>query len=79
MVQLLDATIRRKSSKTPTGLRARTLLGIDARHTPPFADASLIDDYIASLRSPDKVFGFASVWIIGATSKLCARIGDGYP
>ena len=58
---------------------APVLLAVDARHAGVVALPDLVHEYLTRYRSPDREFGFASVWVVGPTADYCTRLGSGHP
>jgi hypothetical protein len=66
-------------SNTPSLQDAPVLLAVDVRHAGVVAMPPLLKEYLTNYVSPDREFGFASVWIVGPLPQYCCRLGDGRP
>jgi hypothetical protein len=79
-VEWLRQTIENKAAVIPPSQRATTILAVDARHAGVLAaDPLVAASYCSQFNSPACEYGFASVWIVGPTTKHCVRLGDGIP
>ena len=58
---------------------SKTVLVIDARHTPQAATRRVLTTYLEQHGCPTKEFGFASVWVVGSSTNYCERLGGGEP
>ena len=78
-VALLRAAIERKKAKIDSRELPKTVLAINARHTPQAAAPRVLDSYMEQYGCPVEEFGFASVWVVGSSTNYCERLGGGEP
>jgi len=73
----VEDSIQHKVTRTTAADRGGMILALDALHAGPLAEGVVVASYLSQYGSPAARFGFASVWLVGATIAQCVRLGVG--
>ena len=74
-VDWIHESIQKKVAKTAEEDRGTMVLALDAHHASTLAEPAVIEAYLGMHGDPASAYGFAGVWVVGATASQCARIG----
>ena len=77
--EILNTAIVKKAERTVASQALKTVLLIDARQAAPLSSSVVLSEFVDRFGDPAAKYGFSSVWVVGPTANLTARLGGALP